>query len=216
MGKSIRTYGQLSDKITEEFAWRRKELKIIKDQIPTKNNPIQNAALRFSIPILYAHWEGYAKIACESYLQFIAVQHIEHEFLQPQFIALSLSKKIGKLEVKDIRERTNSIKLLIELLSKRSNIQTKNVIQTKSNLRYSVFEEIIFILNLNESLFIGYKSLIDDLVDIRNTIAHGNNLRVDYKTYITMHSDVQILMETLKNEIENTAIQQHYRISASV
>jgi hypothetical protein len=216
MGKNIRIYDQLSNKITADFAWRRKELKIIKDQIPIKKNPLQNAALRFSIPILYAHWEGFTKISCEYYLQYIAAQHIEHKFLKPQFIALSLSKKIGKLEVKSIRERTRSIELLIELLPSKSNIQTKNVIQTKSNLRYSVFEEVLFILDLNDSLFKRYKSLIDDLVDIRNTIAHGNNLRVDYATYMTMHDDIQALMGILKNEIENTAVLQLYRVNASV
>jgi len=211
MGNKVRTYNQLSSKITEELAWRRKELKIVKDQIPNTSSPLQHAALRFAVPILYAHWEGFAKISCDTYLKFVASKYLNHEALQPQFIALSLANKIGKLEVKNIKERTESIELLIDLMTKKSNIKTKNVIQTKSNLRFDVFKEILYILNLNENLFKRYETLIDDLVKTRNTIAHGNTLKVDYLTYQTMHGDVQIVMETLKNEIENSAVQELYK-----
>ena len=201
MARKPYTYNELIRLVGIDFAWRRKELKIIKDQIPLKSNPIQNASLRFSVPILYAHWEGFVKKSCELYLEFVAKKYLKHSELKPQFVALSLSKKLGNLEIKNIEEKTKAVEFLIGQINKNSNMLTKNVIQTKSNLRYHVFEEILFIIGIDESKFSNKKSLINDLVDARNNIAHGDYLRVEYETYHVMHKDVQDLMELLKTMI---------------
>ncbi|MDO6676387.1 MAE_28990/MAE_18760 family HEPN-like nuclease [Tenacibaculum sp. 1_MG-2023] len=198
--------------IGSDYAWRRKELKLIKDQIPSNPSPKQNASLRFSVPILYAHWEGFVKNSCELYLEFVAKKHLKHNELKPQFVALSLSKKLGDLDIKHIEQKTKAVEFLISEIDKNSNMQTKNVIQTKSNLRYSVFEEILFVIGIDESKFSHKKSLINDLVDSRNHIAHGEYLRVEYDAYHLMHDDVQVLMEQLKTEIENIATLEEYKL----
>jgi hypothetical protein len=70
-------YKMIADFVGVDYAWRRKELKLIKDQIPNKNSPKQNAALRFSVPILYAHWEGFVKKSCELYLEYVAKKYLK-------------------------------------------------------------------------------------------------------------------------------------------
>ncbi len=211
MARRVYSFDALTDKISEDLSWRRKELQLIKEQIPSVSSPKQSASLRSSVPILYAHWEGFTKKCCELYLEYVAGKYIKHNELKPQFVALSLTKKLGKLEIKNLEEKTKTVELLINEMDKNSNIQTKNIIQTRSNLRYSVFQEIMFSIDLDESIFLTYSTLIDDLVDARNNIAHGQYLRVDYQTYLTMHSDTQTLMETLKTEVENSALQENFR-----
>lgn len=213
MAKKVYTFADLTRLIGEDYAWRRKELKLIKDQVesPSSNSPLQNAALRFAVPILYAHWEGFVKKACELYLEFISNKYLKHNELKPQFIALSLTKKLGKLEIKNIEEKTKTVEFLLKEIDKNSNIPTKNIIQTKSNLRYDVFEEIIFVLDLDINKFSKFQSLINDLVDSRNNIAHGDYLRVQFSAYESMHTDIQSLMELLKNELENAAISETFR-----
>lgn len=212
MARKPYTYNELIDSVAKDYAWRRKELKIIKDQIPPNPSPKQSAALRFSVPILYAHWEGFVKKACELYLEFVAKKYLKHSELKPQFVALSLSKNLGSLEIKNIQERTKAVEFLINEIGKSSNVLTKNVIQTKSNLRYNVLEEILFIIGIDETNFAHKKSLINDLVDSRNNIAHGDYLRVEYEAYNSMHQDTQLLMEQLKTEIENAATLEEYKI----
>jgi hypothetical protein len=162
MAKKVYTFSDLTRLIGEDYAWRRKELKLIKDQVenPPPNSPMQNAALRFAVPILYAHWEGFVKKSCELYLEFVSNKYLKHNQLKPQFIALSLTKKLGKLEIKNIEEKTKTVEFLLKEIDKNSNIPTKNIIQTKSNLRYDVFEEIIFVLDLEINKFSMYQSLI--------------------------------------------------------
>ena len=212
MARTPYTYNQLIDLIGNDYAWRRKELKLIKDQIPSKSSPKQNAALRFSVPILYAHWEGFVKKCCELYLEYVAKKFLNHSELKPQFIALSLSKRLGKMEIISLEQKTKAVEFLISEIDKKSNVQTKNVIQTKSNLKYHVFEEILFVIGIEEFKFSHHKSLINDLVDARNNIAHGDNLRVKYDAYHSMHNDVQIIMEQLKTKIENAATLEKYKI----
>lgn len=211
MARKTYTYEQLINLIGEDYAWRRKELKIINDQVPNKPSPKQNASLRFSVPILYAHWEGFVKKSAEIYLEYVAKKHLKHNELKPQFIALSLSKKLGNLEIKNIEEKTKTVEFLINEFDKNSNILTTNVIQTKSNLKYHIFKEILYIIGIEESKFSCYQSLINDLVDARNNIAHGDYLRVDFNTYQIMFNEVQEVMKSLKTEIENSALSEEYK-----
>lgn len=216
MARKAYTYDQLTKLISEDYAWRRKELKIIKDQIPLNQSPKQNAALRFAVPILYAHLEGFVKKSTELYLEYIAKKHLKHSELKPQFIALSLSKKLGDLEIKNLEEKTKTVEFLLTEINKSSNILTKNVIQTKSNLKYKILEEILFVIGIDETKFTSFKSLVNDLVDARNNIAHGDYLRVEFSTYNIMYNDIQILMECLKTEIENAALTEEYKVKYNI
>ena len=211
MARKPYTYNELIRLVGNDYAWRRKELQIIKDQIPNNSSPKQNASLRFCVPILYAHWEGFVKKSCELYLEFVAKKYLKHSELKPQFVALSLSKKLGSLDINNIQERTKTVDFLVSQIDKSSNMLTKNVIQTKSNLKYHIFEEILFIIGIDETKFSNKKSLINDLVDARNNIAHGDYLRVEFDTYQVMHKDIQELMKSLKTEIENSATLETYK-----
>lgn len=216
MSKKVFSFSELSKQLDEEIAWRRKELNIVKNYIPLQSSPKQSAALRFNVPILYAHFEGFVKQSTEMYLNFVAYQSLKHSELQSQFVTLSLSKKLGMLEIKNIEDKTKIIDFIINENESRSNILTKNVIQTKSNLKFSVLKEILFTIGIEESKFSKYKSLVNDLVEARNYIAHGDYLKVDYDTFIIMYNDIQQLMIDLKTEIENAATLKKYKKSASV
>lgn len=211
MAKKIYLINELSNKIDEDLSWRKKELQYIKSQIPNNKSSKQEALLRSAIPILYAHWEGFVKVSTESYLKFVASKYIKHSELQPQFIALSLAKLINDTSVNNIESRTAIIKNLLDTFNKSSNIPTKNIINTKSNLNFSVFKEILFILSLSATPYIIYESYIDDLVDTRNHIAHGNQKIIDYMTCMNMFDDMFSIMEILKNDILNSAVLENFR-----
>lgn len=64
---ALRTAEQLSDKLSEELVWRKKELSEVKSLIETKFPPYKhNALIRSGICLLYAHWEGFVKLAANS------------------------------------------------------------------------------------------------------------------------------------------------------
>lgn len=68
----------------------------------------------------------------------------------------------------------------------------------------------MFTLDLDNKLMIGKKDLVNDLVELRNYIAHGEYMKVDLPTYLEFHSDILDLMHILKNEIENSSVLKKY------
>lgn len=71
----IRTVEILSDKISEDLAWRKKELTDLKYIIDTKSLSLVRKSLlgRCGIAILYAHWEGFIKKSSLRFLEFISL-----------------------------------------------------------------------------------------------------------------------------------------------
>ncbi|WP_304543228.1 MAE_28990/MAE_18760 family HEPN-like nuclease [Sulfurimonas microaerophilic] len=211
MAKDLRTFDGLTNKLAEELGWRRKELTIIQNKIPTTKNAMQSVFLRSAVPLLYAHWEGFVKVTLSCYLEYVSSKHLTNDKLQYSFLALSLQNKIGDLEVNSIINKTKVVETLFNEYTNRSNIPKKGIINTKSNLKYDVFQEMLLILNLEESSFSAKKDLINDLVDMRNHIAHGEYLQVDLKLYNEFHNDIIALFEVIKTQIENNALLEKYK-----
>lgn len=211
MAKNLFTYDGLSKKLYEEFSWRRKELTLLKSKIPLEKNSLQNAMLRSSLPLLYAHWEGFVKLTMSYYLEFVSNKHLKHNELKSTFIALSLQNKLGDLNNSNIENRTKIIEFLFNDIDRQSNIPKKNIINTKSNLKFDVLKEILFILDLSDSHIDSKKELINDLVTQRNHIAHGEQQLIDYETYENFFNDIIALMDYLKTSIENNAVQEKYK-----
>ncbi len=136
MSKIIIGIDDLINRIQEDFAWRRKELKIITERIPNTRSPLQNAYLRSAVPLLYAHWEGYVKNVSELYLKYVAGKFIKHSELYPQFFALSLSKKFGSQEIKNLEDKTNYINIILDETNKNSNILTKTLLKLNQILNF--------------------------------------------------------------------------------
>lgn len=211
MTKNLFTYDGLSQKLYDEFSWRRKELTLLKSKIPQERNSFQSAMLRSSLSLLYAHWEGFVKLTMSYYLEFVSKKHLKHNELKSTFIALSLQNKIGDLNNNSIEVRTRIIDFIFNDVDKKSNIPKKNIINTKSNLKFDVLKEILFILDLDDLYIDSKKELINDLVTQRNHITHGEQQLVDYETYENFFNDIIALMDYLKTTIENNAVQEKYK-----
>ena len=95
---SIRTTEQLSDKLSTDLAWRKKELSEVKSLVETRKVSPQrhNALIRSGICILYAHWEGFVKLASNSYLEYVAMQKLRYDQLNSNFLALAMKTKLNE------------------------------------------------------------------------------------------------------------------------
>ncbi len=153
MTKFYSTYDEFSNDLYADLSWRKYELSILKNSIPTSSNKKQQAFLRMAIPILYAHWEGFVNISSVYYLKYVKSKRLKHIELQEQFIALSLRNKLTLNETKSIEKQTQIVKYILNNFNERSNIPLRNIINTKSNLNFKVFNEIIFILGLDKDVF---------------------------------------------------------------
>ncbi len=89
----IRTVEELQERIDEDFAWRRKELTYLENNIKSSKPHNIKTDLRAGIVLLYAHWEGFIKSAAENYLTFVASKKLNYDELSHCFVALALLKE---------------------------------------------------------------------------------------------------------------------------
>ena len=69
MSKKHWTCENICDAIAAEFVWRIHELSTVKAAILTAKNKNEDAYVRQGVLILYAHWEGFVKMASLMFLQ---------------------------------------------------------------------------------------------------------------------------------------------------
>jgi len=211
---SIRTAEQLIDRLATDLVWRKKELSEMKSLIEAKNvSPQRHKALvRSGVCILYSHWEGFVKLAANSYLEYVISKKLTYQELSSNFLALAMKEKL-----KDAKETNKPslyipvCKFFISELNQRC-ILPKNAISTASNLSSEILKEITYILGIDFSIYSTKSVLIDTkLLKTRNEIAHGNDSVFDRDEYLELHGEVIGMLDLFRNQIENAAIQQNFR-----
>ncbi|MDB9308957.1 MAE_28990/MAE_18760 family HEPN-like nuclease [Aphanizomenon sp. CS-733/32] len=212
MSKDNKTEQMLIDNLHEDFAWRIKELSIIKSKIPSQQNEEQHALIRAGITLLYAHWEGFIKNAAENYLNFVSLKGLNHNQLQSCFVALCFKKQINELKTNKFELQQTLVDFMLNELNKRAYIPYEGIIDTKSNLKFWVFRDICIIIGVDYKKYQLKEKKIDaDLVERRNKIAHGKYLLVDYDGYTDIYNIVVKMMEDMKNDILDAAMNEKYR-----
>lgn len=210
---SIRTVEQLSDTLSKDIAWRKKELSEVKALVEAKSVSDQRhkVLVRSGVCILYSHWEGFVKLAANSYIEYVREQKLTYKQLSSNFLALAMKEQLKKAK------ETNKPSLYIPVcdfflseLNQRCSLP-KDTISTASNLSSEILKEITYILGIDFSYYSTKSVLIDTkLLKTRNEIAHGNYLIFDREEYIELHREVIEMLDIFRNQIENAALERKF------
>jgi hypothetical protein len=210
---SIRTVEQLSDTLSKDLAWRKKELSEVKTLVEAKSVSDQRhkVLVRSGVCILYSHWEGFVKLATNSYVEYVREQKLTYKQLSSNFLALAMKEQLKKAK------ETNKPSLYIPVcdfflseLNQRCSLP-KDTISTGSNLSSEILKEITYILGIDFSHYSTKSVLIDTkLLKTRNEIAHGNYLICDREEYIELHTEVIEMLDIFRNQIENAALERKF------
>ncbi|MFN8953185.1 MAG: MAE_28990/MAE_18760 family HEPN-like nuclease [Aphanizomenon sp.] len=214
---SIQTPEDLNETLATDIAWRKKQLSEIKKMIELKNVSPQkhNVCIRSGICILYAHWEGFVKLAGNSYVEYIRIKRLRYRQLSSNFLALAMKEKLKQAK------ETNKASLYIPVcdfflfqLDERCSLP-KNPIST-SNLSSEILKEITHTLGIDFSLDSTKSKLIDEkLLKTRNEIAHGeDSLTIDRKQYIELQTMVMEMLEEFRSRIENAASNEDFLLKS--
>lgn len=208
----VRSREQLVDLLDAELGWRRKELTFIKSNVKT-NSANYKTFLRSGILLLYAHWEGFIKNACEFYLSYVKCQRLTYIELKENFIALSLKNNL--LEFEQTNKSTIHCKIvefLLNELDQRAIIPNENIIKTGSNLNSDILREILTSIGIDYTDYELKSNLIDAvLLKNRNSIAHGQYVELDDIEFASLHADVLWIMDDIKTKLTNAAILEYYK-----
>lgn len=137
-----------------------------------------NGALYKLIFSVYATFEFTIKECCNTVL--LTIDNNSLESLTDELQMLTFRQKLDELRKKitEKREDNTVIKPLTDLhikIKQQSKFNSnENMIDTKSNLNYNNFTEILEIFHFDKKKYNSYSIIIDSIITYRNMIAHGN------------------------------------------
>jgi hypothetical protein len=215
--KKLRTINDLQDRLDHDISWRIKELANLKTLIRSSESIARKTAVRATVCVTYAHWEGFVKEAAESYIRFVANQKMKFEELADCFVVFGAKKHLNELvETRKASTAIAAVEFFRTKMAERASLSLSNVIRTESNLSSTVFENILLSIGMKTSIFSARFNQIDsELLDRRNKIAHGEHLELDELACRQLVDDVIWLIRQFKTQIENAATLESYKSSAS-
>lgn len=211
------TAADVEDAINNSFSWRRIELQALKSAIydaekRASGSPLARALGRSGIALLYAHWEGFIKDACQAYVDYVAKRRLRFAELNDGLLRAALSSIAKKAAINDER----GLAALVEAVrnpQSRAALPKKTIVNTRSNLRFEVLVEIFQSLGFPLDEFKTKEHLIDTaLCDGRNSIAHGREYYPGSGTFEDLHRQVIEMMEEVQSMIRDCVRQNHYKV----
>lgn len=187
------TANELRTELEMELKWRQDELAFFKNQLNNFSNDIERDKYRKCLVlILYAHLEGYIKIALQTYIKYINAQNLPRKDVVHGLMAASMNKEFNAYDNLDkkcivFRRKLPDDSTLhrfsrrVDFLNQLDDFQNAtltiddSIIDTESNLWYVVLQKNLYKMRLPVNMFEQYQYDIDALVNRRNSIAHGTS-----------------------------------------
>jgi len=203
-----------SRRLTEDITWRIRELSSFKRSIGLSSKLESRALLRASVPLLYAHWEGFFSTSTTVFLNHISQRRYSIDDLRPEFWALL---KMKTYTPDKIQSEIQFFRMLIDVRTepKKPFRRGRHIdISASSNLKFEVLCRGCEFLGISTDGFEEYKYFIDEcLLPDRNYIAHGEYRAIDIDKFEDYRNNVLDLMRITKNKLENVVIDESFKIS---
>ncbi len=210
MNQQPRTPASLNEILDVDFSWRRKELAIFKNLVPNQSNDIQKATIRAGIVLLYAHWEDFIKKTANTYYEFLSYQNHKIKDYQNNLVAILLKYELNNIiENKRNSKESELIEKIINQFDEIAHFPNKAPIKT-SNLNYEVLEDVCALTQVDIERLELPKQVIQDLLEHRNTIAHGHYLRISFEDFQEIYKKIISVLFEFKSEVSNSASLKRY------
>ena len=210
----VRTKDELSQRLADDLAWRKKELSDLYFLLNAKAAHLKEQALsRSGIALLYAHWEGYIKKAGHYFFEYIAMQRLKNNELPLNLLTISMHSEVTfSPESKKYSSYSGFVDFFSHKMNDRGKIPYKNIVDTESNLSSTVFKEIVWCVGIDYSPFETKEKFVDNLVNNRNHIAHGEEVYIKAGEFLDMRNEVIGMLTVFKDSLENTVQLGLYKI----
>lgn len=197
----------------DSLSWRINEFMSLKNLLREDNSvPV----VKTLIVMLYAHFEGFFKDCLECYVRYLNSTELQLNNFCDAIITASLSREYAAFEninrkCKELttvppaeeflhkyhRRRELTQKFISDYLNKKIKIDEK-IINTKSNLDFSVLQENMYVLGLEHNYFIDKQNTITRLVKLRNAVAHGSQREpIDIIEFEKVEADILEIMNEI-------------------
>jgi hypothetical protein len=213
----VRSREECLSALQADSAWRKKEIALLKARLTGGAESELGPLLRCAVVMIYAHWEGFVKTACELYLTLIN-EMIERRSvdLSEHFSDLVMWKMFRQ---KGDHQFTKNPVPFLEVqeawVGPTGELIPIDIVDTESNLSSKVLKRLTATIGIDYGRFATKEKLIDEsLLKMRNQIAHGDRLAVKPEDYETIEREVRDLIDDFQQLIETCVQQEQYRATA--
>lgn len=222
----------LSAQLESELAWRQDELRFFQNRgTMLLREDEQDQYRRAVVLVLYAHFEGFCKLAFDLYRTAVNAERLPCSEASPAIAAAGWARLFKELrdpstKCAEFRRSLPDDGKLHRFARDREFMERSiefsrlpvsipdDFVDTESNLKPVVLRKILYRLGLPHDQFSMHEGKIDRLLNIRNKIAHGESrsgvTAVDYEELRTI---VFRIMEDIKGQIIESLRQRHFRRS---
>lgn len=202
--------------INSDLNWRLGEIAILKSLTVQSHLSARKKAIarKYSIPALYAVWEGYIVNSFKEYVKIINSQQLSFSDLNDSittkhmFTSLSLHQPPQSFE-----KKKRLVRKIQDMMS--APVQLPLEINTGSNVDYAELQNICNRYAVNSEQLEKYKVSLNKFLNYRNRIAHGDNaISVEPEHIIEFSQTVVSLMSDI-SEILNVHVMEKKYLSLS-
>lgn len=218
---------EVREQMEEEFSWRKQEMIFLKNMLAEINKEDSQDKYRKSlIVMLYSHFEGFCKTSLLIYVNYINSLNLKRKEVNENLRAASMNdifKKYDNPDKKcDIFRRTlpddtvihkefRKVDFVIQFndFLEEINRLDDDIINTESNLRFPILQKNLYRLGIDYEKFRPFEKNINQLVNLRNSIAHGSEKmgikenvynKLENSIFDTMNNLILIINEIVQEE----------------
>jgi len=200
-----------------DLTWRSTELTFLQNQIAAVDKEEdRNVLRRLAIVMLYAHFEGFTKTALSIYADAINGEEVNAVDAHDAIAALTLADALRAMcnpdkktdlfrrelpndgELHRFARHREFVSRWREFGAMVVSIPVDDVVDMESNLKPVVLRKCLYRLGLDSTIVDSYEGVINELLNRRNSIAHGASKEgIAEAVFRNLRSRVTELMEAL-------------------
>lgn len=203
-----------SSQIQGDRTWRIKELSDLKTAARRADGNLQRALLRALVTVCYAHFEGSVRFSARKYLEYVAMRKLKFREIDRQFLRNYFLPRLAALSnaTVNISQRCTLVDEILNSSNLRFSRFDKDLVNTKANLSFEVFQDICKVCGVSIATFEGKATFVDVfLLKRRNSIAHGEDTYVEVADLDDLASGTIELMRTFGDALENHIYSKSYK-----
>ena len=194
------------EQIVKDIDWRVSELATL-TTLPYRYKIAEihvQTLLFYSVPAVYALWEGFVKYSFTQYVRYINTLNIPINTVNENVLTHALTNSLSLNLENGITNFNSKKKYICAIHMLHMNpLVISEEIPTHSNVNYEIINDILLRFNLSE-LDPKYKRPLNKLLHYRNSLAHGERiLPVTKKTIEEFGNLLQDLMTEIYSKIED-------------
>lgn len=224
-----------ASELEEDLSIRQSELVFLENICEGLSDDKAKEKLRRAMLLmLYAHFEGFIKLALQIYCRHIDEAKVgcndveavlATTMLTDAFRAFRDGNNAKKFLPKELHKLTDLRPIAIEMhFVERSRISNEKkvaipegYVDLESNLKLNVLRKNLFKLALPHDYFDDHASTLSELLERRNNIAHGSSsLGIDSKTYDKMKAVIEHITNEMRKMILDAIKKRSYLLAKDI